>query len=171
MKKFGNLSEMWDAFRAFKKQVPSKDYDKVLEELDEFKASVDDLYYVDKYKDENKRKMEEEVAKILNVKRNLVTNNKEILGWKMPSSFIPYIEKGENPEMLPKRLFEAYTAMLDSSEFAMLCDSNIQFMKEYDQFLIDWCSKCYGLDRRIVENNMTNTVEYIYNQAKLVVAL
>lgn len=163
-------NDFWSEFREFKKQIPNMNINSVLDKVKDFKSRLTN-FYTEPVINGKMEEIDKEVAKILNIKKNFITKKHSILGWEMPSSFIPYIEKGENPEMLPKRLFEAYTAMLDSSEFAMLCDSNIQFMKEYDQFLIDWCSKCYGLDRRIVENNMTNTVEYIYNQAKLVGAL
>ena len=82
----------------------------------------------------------------------------------MPASFIPYVEKGEEPEMLPKRAYDAYKSMLTNSEFNMLCMTNWLYMAEYDKFIVNWLAKAYNLDKTIVQHNLDKVVALLLKE-------
>lgn len=156
-----SANEFWSQFRAFKSQASNMDISSVREKTESFLNLVDRFYDSPIVRKEKKKQIQDEVDKILKVKKNVVTNNIYIKDWKLPSNMVPYVENGEDAEWLPKRYAEVFDAMMECDEFTELCNQDEDYLTEYDRWLVNFFSKAYKLEKKVVEFNMDNKLARI----------
>jgi len=155
---YKDTKELWDNFKSLKETAPSMDAETLNTEFQRILNSVDEYYTLQCYRDDTRKKMTEQLERILRIKQNFIDKSGKptVKGFVISDNMLPT----ESKETMRVAILDCFIAMRLNERFCSLVDTDQSYFWEYLTLLKQSVARKY----EVSEEKARQTIIELWNK-------